>query len=118
MYELVDVVSGDTRHCGSSCNVQNLAPVPTHLAHRILLLLVQNRDLIPVDKHLLRARYAVLRVVWVSYVLRDFASRRERVYGSESAGVRVGRERVVVAGGWIRVRNYFRRKDTLENTTL
>jgi hypothetical protein len=116
--DLVDVVSSDPRLCRSSCNVQNLAPEATHLAHRILLLLVQNSNLVPVDKDLLRARYAIFCVIWVPYVLRDFASRREGVYGSEGSGVRVRGEWVIVAGGWIRVRNYFRRKDVLENTTL
>lgn len=118
MNDLIDVISSNSRLCRSSCNIQDLSAIAAHLAHRILLLLVQDRDLVPVDKHLLRTRYAILGVVWVFDVLGDFAARRERVYGSKSAGVRVRGKWVVVTRSWIRVRNYFRRKDVLENTTL
>lgn len=50
--DFVNVVSRNARLRSSACNVQNLASVPTYFAHRILLLLVQDGDLIPVDKHL------------------------------------------------------------------
>jgi len=49
----IDVVGGDARLCSSSCNVQDFSSIPAYFAHRILFLLVQNCNLVPVDKDLL-----------------------------------------------------------------
>jgi len=53
MNDFIDVVGGNARLCSSPCNVQYLSSIPAHFAHRILFLLVQNCNLVPVDKHLL-----------------------------------------------------------------
>ena len=118
VHNLVDVVGCYAGLCGRSGNVQDLTRQSAHFAHAVLLLLCENSNLVPVDKDLLRAGDAILCVVWVLDALLDLALRRQRVDGSQGAGVREGRERVEVTSCWIRVRNYFGREDALENTTL
>jgi len=115
---LVDVIRCDARFRGSRRDVQHLPSQPAHLAHAFLLLLVQDGNLVSVGKNLLRARYAIFGVIGVFDALGHFSSRRQRVYRPQGAGVGEGREWVEVARLWVRVRNYFGREDTLENTTL
>lgn len=116
--DLVNVVGCYTRLRRCSRNVQNLTRQPAHLAHAILLLLGENSNLVPVHKDLLRARDAVFRVVRELDALLHFTLRRERVYGSQSAGVGERGEWVEVPGRWIRFRNYFGREDIGKNTVL
>ena len=118
MDNLVDVVGCYTRLCRRCRNVQNLTRQSAHLAHAILLLLGENGNLVPVDKDLLRARNAILGVIRVLDALLHLTLRRQRVDGSQGAGVGEGRERVVVSGRWIRFRNDFGREDVGENTVL
>ena len=75
VHDLVDVVGGHARYRCSPRNVKNFPPEPTHFAHRILLLLVQYGDLVPVGKQLLRVRYPIFRIVWEFYALWHFSSR-------------------------------------------
>jgi hypothetical protein len=76
VHQLIDVVGRNAGFCRPRRNVQHFTRQPTDLAHALLLLLVQHRDLVPVDKYLLGARYAILGVIGKLYALRDFAARR------------------------------------------
>lgn len=118
MHDLVNVVCGNTRPRLAGCNVQHFASQPADLAHALLLLLVQNGNLVPVDKDLLGVGYPIFRVVRQLYVLRYVSSRRERVDGSERAGIRKCGKRIEVTSRWVRVRNYFWSEDALEYTIL
>jgi hypothetical protein len=118
VHNLVNVVGCDAGLCGRRGDVENLTRQSAHLAHAVLLLLCEDSNLVPVDKDLLRAGNAILCVVGVLDALLDLALGRQRVDGSKGAGVGERGERVEVASCWIRVRNYFRREDALENTTL
>jgi hypothetical protein len=53
MYNLVNVVGRDARLCLTRRDVQHFSSQSAHLAHAFLLLLGQDGDLVPVDKHLL-----------------------------------------------------------------
>jgi hypothetical protein len=53
VHNLVDVVRSDTRFRRTRRDVQYFSPQPTHLAHAFYLLLVQDRNFVPVDKDLL-----------------------------------------------------------------
>lgn len=109
MYNPVDLIGRDAGPHSSSSDVENLSGESADLAHRILCLLVQDLDLVPVDEGPPRLGDAIGGVVGVGDRLWDFTSRRQRIDGSEGAGVRKVRERVVVAGLWVRFRYYFRR---------
>lgn len=109
VYDSVDLVGSDARSDRSSSDVENLSGQPADLAHRILRLLVEDFDLVPVDEGPSCLGNAIGGVVRVGDRLWDFAPRRQRVDGSKGAGVRKVRERVVVAGLWVRFRYYFGR---------
>ena len=53
VHDLVDVICGHTRLRSARCNVEHFATQPADLAHALLLLLIQDGDLIPVDEDLL-----------------------------------------------------------------
>lgn len=120
VYYPVDLVGRDAGSDRSSSNVEDLSRQPADLAHRILCLLVEDLDLVPVDEGPPCLGYAVGGVVGVGDRLWDLTSWGQRVNGSERAGVRKVRERVVVAGLWVRFRYYFRRdvKGVLDYTVF
>jgi hypothetical protein len=80
MHNLVNVIRCDTRFRRTRRNVQHLSRQPAHLAHAFLLLHIQHGNLVPVDKDLLGAWYAILRVVWEFDGFRHLSSRRQWVY--------------------------------------
>lgn len=116
--DLVNVVGGYTRLRCRRGNVQNLTRQSAHLAHAILLLLGEDSNLVPVDEDLLRARDTVLGVVWKLDALLHFTLRRQRVDGSQGAGVGECWERVEVSCRWVGFRNDFWCEDVGENTVL
>ena len=115
---LVDIIRRHARLRGSRSNIQDLSRKPAHLAHALNLLRIEDGNLVPPDKLLLRVRYAVFGVVWELHARRDLPPLRQRIDGSEGSGVGVGGERVEGAGGWIGVRNDFGGNETGEKRTL
>jgi len=53
VYELIDEVRSDSRLYRCPCYIKNFSSKPADLAHRFLLFLSKDRNLVPVDKHLL-----------------------------------------------------------------
>ena len=82
VHHLVNMVRRRARLGFPGGNVEHLPRQPAHLAHAILLRLIEDGDLVAADKALLGARYAVLGVLWVRYPFRNRAACRERVDGS------------------------------------
>lgn len=115
MADLVEVVCGDTWPDLSRNDVEHLASQPADLAHGILAGLVENVKLVAV-KEALALRDTGVGIVGALYRLRNLAHWRERVDGTERAGVVVFGERVEMAGGWIGFRNGLWSYEAGENT--
>lgn len=115
---LVDIIRRNTRLQFSRGKIQHLPRKPTHLPHPVLLLLIQNRNIMPTDELLLRAREPILRIVRVGDRLRDSPGGRQGVDRTEGAGELEGGEWIVLAGSWIRFRNDLWRKQAGEEITL
>ena len=118
MHNLVDLVCRDARPEGRRSNVQHLSRQPAHLAHAVLRLGVQLRDLVGPDERPPGFRNAIFGIIGVRYGLGHLALRGERVDGPERAGEVEGRERIEVAGFWVWVRNGLGRDEVAQNTVL
>lgn len=115
MADLVKVVCGDTGPDLGRNDVEHLTSQPADLAHGILASLVEYVKLVAVEEALALGD-AGLGVVGALYRLRNLALCRERVDGTERAGVIVSGERVEVAGGWVGFRNGLWSNEAGENT--
>jgi hypothetical protein len=115
---LVDMVRRSTRLHLPRSNIQDLARQTADLAHPILLLLIQDRDVVPAYKLLLGPREAVLRVVGMGDGFGNGPRRRQGVDGAQGAGVLEGGERIELSGGWVWFRNYLWREQVGEDITL
>lgn len=118
MHDLIDIIRRNTRLQRPRRNVQHLARQPTHLAHALLLLLVEDGDVVPADELLLGPRDAIAGVVRVRDGAGDGARAGQRVDGAEGARVLEGGEGVEVAGGWIWFRDYLGWEEVGEEVTL
>jgi hypothetical protein len=118
MNDLVYVVGSHTRPHFLRRNIEHLSCQPTDLAHSILLLLVQDRNLIPPYEYLLGARYPIFCIVRMLDFRRYLSFWRQRVYRPQSARKRKGREGVVLAVCWVGFRDNIRWKEITERITL
>lgn len=116
--DFIDIVGGDTGLQLPRSNIKDLSRHPAHLAHTVLLRLVQKSDIVSANKFLLGAGNAIFRVVRVRNRLRDSLLRRQRVNRSEGSGESEGRKRIVFPGCWVWFRNYFWREKVGEEITL
>lgn len=72
---LVDVIGRDARLDLTRRYVEHLPRHVAYLTHCVLLLLVQDRNLVPPHKHLFRPWDAIARVVGMPYPFRNGSSR-------------------------------------------
>ena len=114
---LIDIIGRHTRADGGSGDIQDLAREAADLSHGVLGLRIEDVDLRSAGTRAV-LRDSILGPLGVRYAFGDDAFWRERVDGSEGAGVVEGRERVVDTSSWIWFRNYLRRDYMVENITL
>lgn len=55
VHNLVDLVGGDSRLCGTRRDIEHFASQPTHFSHAFLFLLGENLDLVATDEYLARS---------------------------------------------------------------
>lgn len=115
---LINLIGGDSRLQRGRRKIQNLARKTTYATHALLLLLVQNLDTMLAKHALLGARNAIAGVIGVRNRLRNSSLGRKWVERSQVTGEWICRERIEVAGGWIRFRNYLRREEVGEGITF
>lgn len=117
MDDLINVVGSDSRLEGGSGDVEDFTSQAADFAHALLLCLVQDRDLVPADKDLLRVGNAIVCVIGAHNVVWQLAAGRERIDGPQGAGVWEGGEWVVLTGGWIWFRDYLGGEEVAEGIT-
>lgn len=95
VYHLIDVVggyAGSNLGCGQ---IEDFSRESTNFSHTVLLFLVEDPDLVAVDRDPLGPRKAVPGIIWTLYAIWELPSRRKRVHRSKGSGEVVRREGVV-----------------------
>jgi hypothetical protein len=116
VHNLIEIVGCYARPDLAGGRIEDFAGQAAHLAHGVLLLLVENGNLVSVGVDLLGFGNAIVGVVGELDVRGDFASWSERVYGPDGAGVLKVWKGVIVSGFCIRLRNDLGREDIVEAT--